>query len=185
MSQITLPELNNFLALLASPASSRFCSNGGDWNGWLRKGTYTILNTHPIGTFSWHPKTPTEVRINMKFSQRTPALWGVSLDVPEAASTATTFWERKLALERRSQNHFHSVASLNVRHVSHAPAPGDFLWGNSVVFQAKQGMDFWFYKDGSEKGFVLYVKGLDSLEEEDMACLSRGVRENHRRSVSI
>jgi hypothetical protein len=69
--------------------------------------------------------------------------------------------------------------------VSHAPASGDFLWGNSVVFQAKEGMDFWFYRDGSEGGFVLYVKGLDSLEEEDMASLSHGVRKNHRETVSI
>jgi len=172
MSTITLQQLNTFLALLAesdpvSPGIPTPPSTSG-WNGWLRPGEYIVEGDFRIGTFQWYPKGLTEVQINMKFNWTSPDLWGVSLDHPEEVLRASTFLERKIALERQHDGHFDTVRDQKVRHVSHVPGPGDFLMSNAIVFQASQGMDFWFCKDGTRYGFMLVVKGVNSLHDEDL-----------------
>jgi hypothetical protein len=182
MSTLTISQLNNFLALIAEPKAKPVSSSHGE--GWQRPGSYIVLghNLYPIGTFNWFPKGLTEIRMNLKFFAIAPRpkLWGISLEHDEAAVRAPTLWDRKLVLESTSQSQFHAVLGIEIRHVSYVPLRGNFLMENSLVFQAKEGMELYFYTDGSQGGIVAYVTGIESLQEEDISILPGDVHDSQR-----
>jgi hypothetical protein len=168
---MTLRQLNTFLTLLAEPRPESTSVPHGE--GWYRPGFYKILHGESqIGTFKWHIKGLTDLRMHLKFPSMTvPTFFGASLDHDEAVLKASTFWERQRALERLNARQFHTVPRVEIHHVSIPPFPSKFVMEKSVVFQAREGMEFYFCTDGSKMGVIVYVKGIESFREEDVTEL--------------
>jgi hypothetical protein len=180
MATITISQLNHFPGLIAESLPES--TSVSHWEGWYRPGMYEVLDADRsrIGTFQWRPQSLTSLQLKFKFSYSRPELWGIYLEHDEAAVRASTFWQRKLVLERRSESQFHPVRSLEIRYTSHVPLPDEFPMENSIVFQAKEGMMFYFYTDGSKAGFFASVKGAESLRDEDFTMMPGDVYDGQR-----